>query len=156
MMITKRIGVYALGAVAMTALAIPMTLSFSQAQVAGGPPATTQGPGAGPRTQAGGPQGGPRPGLEFGQRGGGGGGMGMMMGGGGQATMVVAGNFLYILRGNIIYKVDANSLRVVAQGELPMPQMPQFGDSAPGRFGTRPAPGAGGGGGTPPPPPSAK
>ena len=150
MMITKRIGAYALGAVAMTALAIPMTLSFSQAQVAGG--GQQGGPGAGPRTQAGGPQGGPRPPApEFGQRGGGGGGMGMMMGGGGQATMVVAGNFLYILRGNIIYKVDANSLRVVAQGELPMPQMPQFGGGGgQGGFGTRPAPGAGGGG-TPPP-----
>jgi len=43
--------------------------------------------------------------------------------GGMQATMVVDGNFLYILQGNRLFKVDKQSLKTVAQGELPRPQM---------------------------------
>ena len=50
-----------------------------------------------------------------------------MMMGGGPATMVVDGNFLFILRGNQLFKVDKNTLRVVGQGELPGPMPAQPG-----------------------------
>jgi hypothetical protein len=48
--------------------------------------------------------------------------MGMMQRmGGGQAVMVADNNFLYILQGNTLYKVNKNNLEVLGQGMLPMP-----------------------------------
>ena len=46
--------------------------------------------------------------------------------GGGPATMVVDNQFLYILQGNQLFKVNKNNLEVVGQGMLPMP-MPMMG-----------------------------
>jgi hypothetical protein len=39
--------------------------------------------------------------------------------GGGPMQMVVSGNNLFILRGNTLYRVNAATLRVEAQGDLP-------------------------------------
>lgn len=145
MMISKRIGIYAAAAIALLAMSIPMTLTYSHAQGNGQVDQAQpggrfqQGAGAGPRTFSGGAGNFQRP---FG------GGYG-----GGQATMAVDGNFLYILRGNQLYKVDKNSLRVVGQGELPMPPMPAGEGFGQGRNRTAQPPPAAGGGGTPPPPP---
>jgi hypothetical protein len=44
-----------------------------------------------------------------------------MMMGGGPATMVTDNQFLYVLQGNTLYKINKNSLEVVGQGSLPMP-----------------------------------
>ncbi len=93
----------------------------------GGPAGPPQGqfPGGGPRggnTQP--MQAGPMP---------------MMMGGGGNAVMVADGNYLFILQGNNLYKVNKDSLKVVATGELPRPQMRPMGG------GFEPPKGGGGG-----------
>jgi len=72
---------------------------------------------------------------------------GMM--GGGPATMVTDNQFLYVLQGNTLYKINKNNLEVIGQGMLPMP-MPMgrggFEGGPPGAPGVR-----AGGGGTPPP-----
>ena len=64
----------------------------------------------------------------------------------GPATMVVDNQFLYILQGNQIYKVNKNTLEVVATGMLPMPMpgQPRFGGGPDGAPGVR---GGGAGGG---------
>ena len=133
--------------VAIAALAVPLTIQSVGAQ---DPPPNERGQGA-----VAGPRNGQRPGQGFpGPQGQGfpgqpGPGMMGMMGGGGGATMVVAGQFLYILRGNQLLKVQKETLKVVAQGELPMPEM-RFG---PGGGQERPVRTFGGGGAPPPPPP---
>lgn len=68
-----------------------------------------------------------------------------MMGGGGQATMVTDNQFLFILQGNTLYKVNKNNLEVIGQGMLPMPMGPRggFDGGAPGAPGVRSG-GAGG------------
>lgn len=111
-------------AVAVAALAVPLTIQTVGAQDAPPNPPGQGGAIAGPR-------GGQRPGQFPGQPGQFPGqpgqpgqfpGMAMMMGGG-SPTMVVDGQFLYILRGNQLIKVQKETLKVVAQGELPMPEM---------------------------------
>ena len=67
--------------------------------------------------------------------------------------MVVDGPFLYILRGNQLLKVQKETLKVVAQGELPMPQM-RGGPGGPGGDFQPQRRGAGAGAPPPPPPPS--
>ncbi len=95
--------------VAIAALSVPVTYSIAQG------PGPGQGPGQGqpPRGQFQAP---------------------MQMGGPGGATMVADSDFLYILQGNRLFKVDKRELGVRVTGSLPMPQ----------RDGQRPA-------GSPPP-----
>lgn len=65
-------------------------------------------------------------------------------GGGGGATMVEEGNFLFIVQGNRMFKVNKSDLKVVATGELPRPMGgPAGGGQPPAQPGTR---GGGGGG----------
>jgi hypothetical protein len=67
----------------------------------------------------------PRTAPRFGGPGGFGGppgGFGALLGGGTQ--MAVSGNNLFILRGGTIFRVNAQTLKVEAQGDLPQPQMP--------------------------------
>jgi hypothetical protein len=45
--------------------------------------------------------------------------MGMV---GGGATMIADGNFLYVLQGNRLMKINKDDLKVAKTGELPMPQ----------------------------------
>lgn len=130
--------------VAVAALAVPLTIQTVGAQDAPqNPPPGQGGAFAGPRD-------GQRPGQFPGQPGQFPGQPGpmpqMMMMGGGSPTMVVDGAFLYILRGNQLIKVQKETLKVVAQGELPMPEMrgPGGPDAQPLR--------RGGLGGNPPPP----
>ena len=149
-----------LAAVAVAALAVPLTIQSVGAQEA--PQGQDQqGAAAGPRNQQRalgqgqgqgfGQQGGPgQQGQGFPGQGGQGGMQMMMGGGGGGATMVVDGNFLFILRGNSLYKVQKETLKVVAEGELPMPQMRGGPGGQPGNF----QPQQRGGGNAPPPPPS--
>lgn len=66
-------------------------------------------------------QGQPGGGGQGGQGGFGGGRQGGGGFGGGMATMTVSGDYLYILRGNNLYKVSTSDLRVVKEGMLPMP-----------------------------------
>jgi hypothetical protein len=105
-----------LAVLGLTALAVAIPVGVARAQAQATDPQTTQR--ADQRTQVEPPQrfqGQPgqdmRPDMM--QR------MGMM--GGGPATMVTDNNFLFILQGNTIYKVNKNSLEVVGQGMLPMP-----------------------------------
>lgn len=120
---------------AFVAIAAPTTF-FANAYAQdsqGGPP--QGGPGGGARF--GGGQGGP------GGPGGQGGGQFRPMGGGGGAIAVDASG-VYVLQGNRVFKLDKNSLKVVQEGELPMPQPPQGGF---GGGGGRPGGGGGFGGG---------
>jgi hypothetical protein len=125
-------------AIATTALTLPL-MTTANAQFQGSAP-TQQVPNAGPQRPMG---------------------MGGMMMGGGQATMISDGNFLFILRGNQLLKVDKGTLRVVQVGELPMPEMPQMGGGFGQGFGQGRGQGQGGrgqgqtrGGNVPPPPPA--
>lgn len=144
-----------LAGVAVAALAVPLTIQTVGAQDA---PQQDQGAAAGPRNgqrgQLGQGQGfPPQPGQGFPPQGFPGQGGGMMMGGGGGgATMVVDGPFLYILRGNQLLKVQKETLKVVAEGQLPMPEMRGGPGGAPGDF--QPQRRGGGGGGNNVPPPS--
>jgi hypothetical protein len=135
----------ALGAVALVGATLSLTMhsnaqggaAGSGADVAQGPPGA---PGAGPRGSQGfpGPPGAPR--GDFGQGRGGG---FPMMGGGGSA-MDSDNAFLYVLQGNMLFKVSKSDLRVVGRTPLMDMQMPGGGETRPSR----------GAGAPPPPPPS--
>jgi translation initiation factor IF-2 len=138
----SKIGV---GVLAAIAVIVPITLVATAS--AQNPPA------AGPRGQ----QGNFGPGQQPGQnpRFGGGGFAG---GGGGGGSIAVDSSGLYVLQGNRVYRLDKGTLRVLAEGELPRPQMPQgFGGQGGGRPGFGGAAGGGqrggGGGGNQTPPP---
>jgi hypothetical protein len=47
--------------------------------------------------------------------------MGGMMGG---TAIAVAGDAVFVVRGNMIYKFDAGTLELLAQAEIPQPQWP--------------------------------
>lgn len=153
---TQKWAIAAMGAVALVGATLTLSLN-SNAQ--GGGAAETQGPPppnqAGPRFPGGGgaaaPFGGPDAPAQFRQGGGQFGG-----GGGGGTAMDSDNSFLYIVQGNMLFKVAKADLKVL--GSTPLMQMPQ-GQGAPGagRFGPgqpgggqRP-PGAGQGGGVRPP-----
>jgi hypothetical protein len=140
----QKMAIAALAAVALVGTTLTLTLN-SNAQ--GGEPPAAQGPGAGPRGGQGfgnppqGPPGQPgQPGQgQFRPQGGFGGG-----GGGGGTAMDSDNSFLYIVQGNMLFKVAKNDLKVL--GTTPLMQMPQ-GREGFGRGEGRPGPGA------PPPPP---
>ena len=73
----------------------------------------------------------------------------MMMGGGGGATMIADGNFLYVLQGNRLLKINKDDLKVAKTGELPMMQggFGGPGDMPPNRGGGGAGGPRGGGGG---------
>lgn len=145
---------------ALSALAlVGATLTFTMNSHAQGETRPEQGPPpaqAGPRNPGGPPgfgQAGPgAPGQAPGQfRQGGGGQFGG--GGGGGTAMDSDNSFLYIVQGNMLFKVSKGDLRI--QGSTPLMQMPQGGPQggagfAPGQPGQRP-PGGPGGGSVPPP-----
>lgn len=141
-----------LGTFAVLALAVPLTLSYSSAQQAGEAPSSQGGFGQPP---AGGPAG-QGPGFGPGQppQGQPGGFQARpMMGGGGGATMIADGNFLYVLQGNRLLKINKDDLKVAKTAELPMMQggFGGPGDMPPGNRGGGAAgpggPGGRGGGG---------
>jgi len=167
---TQKMMVAALAAVAL--VGTTLTLSITSNAQGGGtvpaeqipPPAQLgppQGPGApgapaqaGPRFPGGGAGGFGQPGdapAQFRQGG------GFMGGGGGGNVAIDSDNsFLYIVQGNMIFKVSKADLRVMARGQLmEMPQgfpggpgaAPAEGRLAPTRGGQRPPGGPGGGGG---------
>jgi hypothetical protein len=70
-------------------------------------------------------------------------GMGQMPMGGAQAQIVQDNQNLFVLRGNVIYKIDKAQMRVTGQAELPRPTPPA--GPRDGGLGRRP------GGGAPPP-----
>ncbi len=156
----QKLMVAAMGAAALGFATLTLTMS-SSAQ-GGGPP---QGPGAGPRNGPGFPgQGGPgaAPGQGFpggavpggpGGVGAGGqfrGGGGFAGGGGGGTAMDSDNSFLYIVQGNMLFKVGKSDLKIL--GSTPLMQGPPRGDFQPQGF---PGQGRGGqGGATPPPPPA--
>ena len=74
--------------------------------------------------------------------------MGPMGGGGGSIS--AGEGAVYVLQGNRVYKLDRNSLRVLAEAQLPMPQ-PMGRPGEPGQPDR-----ARGGGIVPPPPPPKK
>lgn len=122
----QKMALAALGAVALAGATLTLTLN-SNAQLAD----PGQGPGAGPR---GGFQGGPpaAPGQGFGgpnqgQPGPPGQGQfrpqGGFGGGGGGTAMDSDNSFLYIVQGNMLFKVAKNDLKVL--GSTPLQQMPQ-------------------------------
>lgn len=129
-----------LGTFAVLALAVPLTLSYSSAQQAGEAPSSQQGGGFG-QPPAGGP-GGPPQGQPGGFQ------NRPMMGGGGGATMIADGNFLYVLQGNRLLKINKDDLKVAKTGELPMMQggFGGPGDMPPGNRGGGGAGGGRGGG----------
>jgi hypothetical protein len=80
-----------------------------------------------------------------------------MMMGGGPATMVTDNQFLYVLQGNTLYKINKANLEVIGQGQLPMPMPMGRGGFEGGPGGPGGAPGVrggnrGGGGQNIPPP----
>jgi hypothetical protein len=112
----ERLAKLGLAVLAMAAIAAPVALmTNAQAQQAG----PTNVP---PVQRPGGDFGQRNPGGDFGQRGQGPG-MGMM--GGGGAVMIDDNTNLYVLRGNTIFKVNKDSMRVVGMAQLPNPEMPQ-------------------------------
>lgn len=135
MFVDKKLGIFAGGVILAVAIGATSIASFAQSsnpslpQKATGARITQPSPGRNlPPQQPTVPQ----PG-DAGPRGQGQGQGPMMMGGGGGVTMVVEGNFLYILRGNQLLKVSTSDLKVVATGNLPVPQMrnPQPGGPPP-------------------------
>ena len=141
----QKMAIAALASVALVGTTLTLTLN-SNAQLADPP---GQGPGAGPR----GGQGfgtNPPPGVpgqpgqgQFRPQGGFGGG-----GGGGGTAMDSDNSFLYIVQGNMLFKVAKNDLKVL--GSTPLMQMPQGREGGRGDF-ARPGQGA-----PPPPPETAK
>ncbi len=114
------------------------------------PPPGQPGPGGVPGRP--GPGGGFGAGGGFGGFGGGAGFPGFR-GFGGEGAITATSSAVYVLRGNRLYAFDARTLRLIAQAELPEPEMsPGFAPGAPGRSG-RPggAPGARTPGGAPQP-----
>ena len=130
----NRLAKLGIGFLAMAAIGIP-TLLVATAN-AQNPPPGGQGGGVARPGQGFPPQGAPGQPGQFRP-------MGPMGGGGGSIS--AGEGAVYVLQGNRVYKLDRNSLKVVAEGQLPMPQM----GMAPGAPGPRP----GGGGNVPPPPP---
>lgn len=148
----QKMAIAALASVALAGATLTLTLN-SNAQ--GGEPPAAQGPGAGPR---GGFQGGPPPpGQGFGNQppgvpgqpgqgqpgqfrpqGGFGG------GGGGGTAMDSDNSFLYIVQGNMLFKVAKNDLKVL--GSTPLMQGQQIREAGRGEFNRS-------GAGSPPPPP---
>ena len=61
------------------------------------------------------------------------GGQGLGGGGGGGTTMIAAGQYLYILRGNQLLKLNADTLEIVKEKNLPSPapRNPDGGAGAP-------------------------
>lgn len=142
----QKMAISALGAIALVAATLTFSLN-SNAQ-GGEPP---QGPGAGPR---GGFQGGPpgqpgQPGQGFGGPPGQPGQPGQFRpqggGGGGGTAMDSDNSFLYIVQGNMLFKVAKADLKVL--GNTPLMQMPQAREGFGRGEGPRPGQGA------PPPPP---
>jgi hypothetical protein len=133
----NRLATLGIGFLAMTAIGIP-TLMVATAVAQNPPAAGPQGggvarPGQGPGFP---PQGAPGQPGQFRP-------MGPMGGGGGSIS--AGEGAVYVLQGNRVFKLDRNSLKVIAEGQLPMPQMGQPG--APGQ------PERTRGGNVPPPPP---
>jgi hypothetical protein len=138
----QQIGIAALGAATLMGATLALTLD-SNAQGDQNPP-TQGGPPAGPRNFGGG-QGGPpgAPGQPGQFRPGQG-----MMGGGGSSAMESDNSFLYVLQGNMLFKVQKSDLKVL--GSTPLMQGQQ-------EFGNRfPQGRPGGAQAGPPPPPPAK
>ena len=142
----QKMAIAAMAIVGLAGVTLTLTLN-SNAQLAD-PPA--QGPGAGPRGGQGfgnvpqgppGVPGQPAPG-QFRPQGGFGG------GGGGGTAMDSDNSFLYIVQGNMLFKVAKNDLKVL--GSTPLMQMPQGREGGRGDF-ARPGQGA-----PPPPPETAK
>lgn len=74
-----------------------------------------------------------QPGPQEGQdRGGRDMGFARMMGGAAPAAIAVAGNAVFVVANNMIYKFDAETLELLAQAELPRPARPQRGGGAEG------------------------
>ena len=117
----QKMAISALAVVALAGVTLTLTLN-SNAQLAD--PQPGQGPGAGPRggIQGGPPgapgqfPGGPPPGQpgQFQRQGG--------FGGGGGTAMDSDNSFLYIVQGNMLFKVAKNDLKIL--GSTPLQQMP--------------------------------
>lgn len=136
-MTIKTIAGLAAGGAALIALSLPFTLTISQAQGNDqGGFGRGQGQGQGfPPGQGNPPQGfgQGQPGQPGFQRPGGGGGMG------GGAAMVEDANFLYVLQGNRLVKIQKSNLQVVGQGMIGMPDRPgEIGAPPPGGAGPKP------------------
>lgn len=148
----QKLAIAALGAVCLAGATLTMTLT-SNAQGGGTVPADQFPPPAqaGPRNP--GPPGAPPFGggdapPQFRQGG------GFMGGGGGGGTAMDSDNsFLYIVQGNMIFKVSKSDLRVMARGQLmEMPQgLPGGRDQGIRRIDGQRPPGGGQGGGVRPP-----
>ena len=75
----------------------------------------------------------------------------MMGGGGGGAVMIDDNSNLYVMRGNMVFKISKSDMKITGQTELPRPMRgagfppPRGGDGRPGGPGG--GPGGGGGGG---------
>lgn len=119
--------------IASLAIAIPMGVANAQVSDQQPPPTQQRGQGGLQRGDQGGIA---APGGEMMQR--------QMMGGGGPATMVTDNQYLYVLQGNTLYKINKVNLEVLGQGQLPMPQMGRGGGGFEGAPGVR----SGGGGAT--------
>jgi hypothetical protein len=123
----ERLAKLGMGFLALTAIAIPA--SFVASANAQNPPAV-------------GPQGGGFGGQGF--QGRPPGGLPMMGMGGGGSAIAADGSSVFILQGNRVIKLDKNSLNVIREVQLPMPQMqPGIG----GQGGNRGGGGGQGGGG---------
>jgi hypothetical protein len=92
--------------------------------------------GQGPPPQGGGGFGG----AGGGGRGGFGGQMGPMMG---ASAMAVDAGYVYVLRGNMVFRISTSDMKISGQVELPMPPPPPGGPGGPGGSG---GPGGRGGG----------
>ena len=107
-MISKRMAIVS---GVMVVLLLGGLLAYALAQAPGG----FQGGGAGAQGAQGGQ--GNRPMM---------GGMRGMMGMMGGAAIAVSGDAVFVVRGNTLFKFDAETLELLAQAEMPMPEMPQM------------------------------